>query len=325
MLRKSKIRRNGAPQENSCGVFLWDYVRNPVKIDAVRQGLQKFFFCTHGRSKADLESTERKEGRGQMYTYDAKEVCFYRDGMKIYGKLFLPDRKGPLPLVIMEHGFGGNLTGMEIYAEKFTENGFAVYAFDFIGGGVESKSDGKMTEMSVLTEAADLNTVIDGLKETGLFDPENIFLFGGSQGGFVATYVASHRSGDIRALVVLYPAYVLQDDTLKRTPDPENIPETINVMGLTIGQIYNVDAMSFDIYDHMQNYTGNVLIIHGTADEIVPLDYSERAARTFPSARLVTIKGGGHGFDEEDAYTAADLAVHFVRENLYTAPSQETE
>ena len=41
-----------------------------------------------------------------MYTYDVKEVCFYRDGMKIYGKLFLPDRKGQLPLVIMEHGFG---------------------------------------------------------------------------------------------------------------------------------------------------------------------------------------------------------------------------
>ena len=115
-------------------------------------------------------------------------------------------------------------------------------------------------------------------------------------------------------------AYVLQDDAWKRTPDPENIPETINVMGLTIGKIYNADAMSFDIYDHMPNYTGNVLIIHGTADEIVPLGYSERAARTFPSARLVTIKGGGHGFDEADAYTAADLAVRFVRENLYKAP-----
>lgn len=251
-----------------------------------------------------------------MKTKRTEEVCFYRDGMKIYGKLYLPEKNGPLPLVIMEHGFGGNHADMKNYAGKFTESGFAVYAFDFIGGGVESKSDGKMTEMTVLTEAADLSTVIDGLKERGIFDTENIFLLGGSQGGFVATYVAAQRPHDIRALVVLYPAYVLQDDAWRRTPDPENIPETINVMGLTIGRVYNAAAMSFDIYEHMKNYTGNVLIIHGTADPIVPLSYSERAADTFPSARLVTIEGGGHGFEEKNESTAADLAVRFVMENL---------
>lgn len=251
-----------------------------------------------------------------MKIYKEEEVCFYRGTKKIYGKLYLPEKNGPLPLVIMEHGFGGNLTLMENYARSFSENGFAVYAFDFAGGGVLSRSDGKMTEMSVLTEAADLNTVIDGLKDRNEFDPENIFLFGGSQGGFVATYVASARPSDIRALVVLYPAYVLQDDAWRRSPDPQNIPETLDVMGMTIGRIYNADAMSFDIYDHMKDYPGNVLIVHGTGDEIVPLSYSERAARTFPCARLVTIKDAGHGFSGKDESDAAETAIRFIKENL---------
>lgn len=259
---------------------------------------------------------KKQEEDSCMKTNRAEEVCFYRDGMKIYGKLNLPEKNGPFPLVIMEHGFGGNHADMKNYAMKFSESGFAVYAFDFIGGGVESRSDGKMTEMTVLTEAADLNTVIDGLKERELFDPDNIFLLGGSQGGFVATYVAAQRPRDIRALVVLYPAYVLQDDAWRRTPDPENIPETINVMGLTIGRIYNADAMSFDIYDHMKKYPGNVLIIHGTGDLIVPLCYSERAAETFPCAQLETIEGGGHGFTGKDEILSADLALRFICKNL---------
>ena len=183
-----------------------------------------------------------------MKIYKEEEVCFYRGTKKIYGKLYLPEKNGPLPLVIMEHGFGGNLTLMENYARSFSENGFAVYAFDFAGGGVLSRSDGKMTEMSVLTEAADLNTVIDGLKDRNEFDPENIFLFGGSQGGFVATYVASARPSDIRALVVLYPAYVLQDDAADLSM---NSTVSVNGKEYPISAISNVMRAS-DALDERQ-------------------------------------------------------------------------
>lgn len=251
-----------------------------------------------------------------MHTYKVEEVSFLREGKKIYGKLYMPERNSLLPLVIMEHGFGGNHSLMENYAAIFAGNGFAACAFDFMGGGFDSRSDGKTTDMSVLTEAADLNAVIDGLKKRKIFDEKNIFLFGGSQGGFVATYVAASRPEDIKALVCLYPAYVLQDDARRRTPDPDNIPETLEVMGVTISRKYNVDAMSFDIYDCMKNYPGKVLIIHGTADAIVPVSYSERALRCFPSARLLLIEGGGHGFTGRDETDSAEMALEFIRDNL---------
>ena len=56
------------------------------------------------------------------------------------------------------------------------------------------------------------------------------------------------------ALVALYPAYVIQDNCRQSTPDPENIPDTLYLMGTEIGGIYNHDAMSFDIYEVMANY-----------------------------------------------------------------------
>ena len=191
-------------------------------------------------------SAESVGGNGTS-EYSMEEVGFERDGLHIYGELFLPEGDEPLPLVVISHGFGGNSRDVRAYAEMFAENGIAACAFDFIGGGRGSRSDGKITEMSVLTEAADLNAVIDGLTARDDIDASELYLLGGSQGGFVATYVAGTRPDDIKALIALYPAYVIHDDAWSRTPDPDNIPETMNLMGTTIGRIYNADAMSFDI------------------------------------------------------------------------------
>ena len=246
-------------------------------------------------------------------TYSVQELTLERDGMKIWGELYLPESEEPLPLVILCHGFGGNHEHMPAYAKAFAGSGFAVYSFDFIGGGYGSRSDGTMKEMSVLTEAADLSAVLDRMKAQPGIDPDSIFLMGGSQGGFVCSYVAGVRPDDVAGLVCLYPAYVLQDNAWKQTPDPDNIPETINLMGIALGGIYNRDAMSFDIYDIIRNYPGKVLIIHGTVDSIAPISYSERAAEVFPDAELIRYEGANHGFRGKDEINSENQAIEFVR------------
>ena len=249
-------------------------------------------------------------------TYTVSELTLERDGLKIWGKLWLPDTDGPLPLVICAHGFGGNYEHVKAYAEDFARNGIAAFAFDFIGGGYGSRSDGTMREMSVLTEAADLNAVLDRMKELPEINPDQIFLLGASQGGFVSSYVAGIRPDDVAGLIALYPAYVLQDNAWKQTPDPENIPETISLMGITLGGIYNRDAMSFDIYDVIRNYPGKVLIIHGTVDAVVPISYSERAVEVFPDAELIRYEGANHGFFGQDLVNSENESIAFVQEIL---------
>ena len=231
----------------------------------------------------------------------------------LYGELHIPASASPVPLIILSHGFGGNHTNHQDYTDFFFSYGYATFSLDFCGGGWGSKSDGTMLEMSVLTEATDLNAVIDYFKDNPRFS--SLFLMGFSQGGFVSSYVAAQRPQDVDALILEYPAYVLQDDARQRMGADGSFPETSNIMGMKIGRIYSDDAVSFDIYDVIPAYTGDVLILHGDRDGIVPLEYSERAAEVFPHAQLIVMPGQGHGFSGASRQGAMEKELEFIQQH----------
>ena len=231
----------------------------------------------------------------------------------IYGMLYRPTGlKRRLPTVILSHGYAGNTANCTPYAERFAAHGFACYVFDFHGGGPASRSPGQMTEMSVLTEAADLDAVLSRVRELHCVDASRMFLWGESQGGFVSAYVAGRRPEAVRGLILFYPAFVLQDAIRAQYPNPADIPETAFVMDNWIGAVYARDALSFDIYEVMRGYRGDVLIVHGDADALVPLSYSERARDVYASAELRVIPGAPHGFwDALDG--PASMALDFLK------------
>ncbi len=260
---------------------------------------------------AEEPAEEKPADDGKGYT--TSELCFYRDGLKIYGELSLPKGEGPFPLVILSHGYGGNHIQCSSMVARLSSLGVATYAFDYNGGGNGSASEGTPQEMSVLTEAEDLNAVLDGLTLMPEIDAENIILFGYSQGGFISTYVAATRPDDVKALVAYFPAYVVHDDAAKALADLDSETNEINFMGMTISRKYYEDAVSFSIFDMIPNYTGDAIIFHGTADPIAPISYSEKAAELFPSVELVVVEGKSHGNLGNDI---DERAVAFVLEHI---------
>ena len=252
-------------------------------------------------------------------TYQTETKNIYREDIKLYGELYLPNNSyDEFPLVILSHGFASSMSTTSGLAKELTKIGFAAFAFDFYGGGYGIKSDGQLTDMSVLTEASDLNTVIDYLKEDERLNNDNIFLLGQSQGGYVSTYVASNRD-DIKGLIDYYPAFVIKDDCLAQYASEDLVPDPYPMTkmgGMNLGKKYWVDAVSIDIYEEMAKYEGNTLLFHGTNDSVVPYSYSVRASETIPHCEFITYEGADHGFNGQNEIDSTNRSKEFLLDNL---------
>lgn len=248
------------------------------------------------------------------------ELNVMREGMRIYGKIQFPEGEGPFPVAVFSHGFGAARVYDSNMPQDFLERGVAFAAFDFCGGGPASQSDGEMLGMSVLTEAADLDAVIDAVRELDEVDARQLFLVGSSQGGYVSALVAARRPKDVRALVLNFPAFCIGDDARKRLAADGSIPDEATFGGLPIGKRYLQDAIDTDIFDVIGGYEGDVLIVHGSDDEVVPPEYSVRAARIYGArSELVILGGMRHGFRNslpEHYHRAINLATDFIAAHL---------
>ena len=250
---------------------------------------------------------------------EALDVRNGRSGNLLRGVLYRPEgAEGRLPVVLCAHEFGGDSRRpwWVRYATHLAGEGFAVYAFDFSGGGESSRSEGRTTEMSVMTEADDLESVLDAARGWDFADPARILLVGGSQGGAVSAVVAARRPDDIAALVLLYPAFVIRDDLHKKFASPEDVPDVYRYNGwIDVGPRYVRDMWDFDVYAGMGGFRRPVLLVHGDGDKIVPLAYSERALAAYPDARLVALKADTHVFPQPGVQAQCLAAIDaFLRE-----------
>ena len=285
---------------------------------------QSILPIAYAEEAADPTVEEGYTVEGEGFT---SVVSWCKNGdLNIYGKFYYPegfDASQKYPVVIMSHGLGSRAEMVERakWPKAVTEKGFIAYAFDFCGGGMNSLSDGDFMEMSVLTEASDLNAVIDFVKSQAYADPDNLFLLGQSQGGFVSAITAASRPDEIKAMVLVYPALCLVDDLHEFVPDLAEVTgDTVETAMGTLGAVYARDAYDIDVMNEIAKYTGDVMIIHGLNDKTVPYSYSLEAITTAYSAAaselvLITGKKSAHGFEmvyNEGREYALDAGTDFL-------------
>lgn len=248
------------------------------------------------------------------YEYETQEFYVQHKENQIYGLLYIPKDAGKkMPTVIFSHGFGGNYQVGTPYAEELAKDGYVVYCFDFCGGSLGSRSDGSTLEMSLFTEQADLESVIQKIQEQPFVDTHNLFLMGTSMGGAVSAITAAAHEEEIQGAILLYPAFVMVDDIQERFHNNTGeIPDSFYHLWMTVGRVFAEDVMDYDIYEAISEYSKDVLLIHGDADDIVPLSSSKKVIEVYPSARLEVLQGAGHGFSGKDAGKAIAWILEYL-------------
>ena len=248
----------------------------------------------------------------QTQTFQAE-----RPGATIRGIEFRPEGRD-LPVAIVCHGFLGTYESTRHYALWLARQGFAAYCFDFVGGDVASHSGGRLQDMTVLTEKADLYAVMDYVSALPYTDPGRMTLMGCSQGGFVCALAAAERPEAVSRLILLYPALCIPDNAragrmLFYSFDPHNIPDALGDAPRVLGGDYVRAVIHMDAYEAIRGYPGPVLLIHGAEDPIVPVSYAHRAKAVYGDAcTLRILPHAGHGFREQDDQIAFPMIREFL-------------
>ncbi len=242
-----------------------------------------------------------------------KEIKIPHHNRAVNGILYAPKANQKCPIVIFSHGYNGNKSDFDLHARYLVENNIAAFCFDFCGGSTRDESGMPTTDMTLFTEQEDLESVIAAVKCLAVTDKDNIFVFGGSQGGLVTAMTADERSEEIRGMILLYPAFCIPDDWNRRFPKEEDIPEEEELWGMKLGRVFFESIRGYDVFEHVGKYSNHVLVMHGDKDPVVALGYSERIAQTYTNVRLEVFEGEGHGFTSEGDRRVMEMLCDFVK------------
>lgn len=228
-----------------------------------------------------------------------KEIFIEDDGIRLHMKLDMPKQKTKCPLVIVIPGFTGHMEERHIVgvAEAITDAGFASLRAEMYGHG---KSGGRFEDHTLFKWISNAMAVIDYAKSLDFVT--DLYVCGHSQGGLLTILVAGMRPHEIRAILPLAPALVIPDGARKGALlgmefDPMRVPQTIVCGERTINGNYVCTAQMIFAEAAMERYHGPVLLVHGDADEAVPVQYSIDAAKKYEHSELVVIPGDTHCYD----------------------------
>lgn len=259
-------------------------------------------------------------------TFTEKETWVNNGNRRIYGITATPEgHAGRRPVAIIAHGFNGNHSSGRAYFATLCAMGYKCYAFDFPCGSARNRSDANTMNMSVADEAADLSAIVAHMRTLPDVDTTGIVIIGESQGGLAAVMAAAGLKGQLSRLVLVYPALCIPDNWNKAYKSEADIPDTTRVWGVPLGRRFFKEARAIDVGAAMAGYDGPVLIVHGDKDNVVPLEYSRRAANAYADASLHVVFGAGHGFDKKQQAEAMGRIKTFLTppDSAFDCPPQE--
>ena len=237
------------------------------------------------------------------------EVMIPGAGVALDGVLFRPAEQGPLPAVIVLHGWSYQnslvLPSIEGRARELSERGYVALAVVMRGwpksGGFD---DCGQKQPDDIARAAEWLSGVPGV------DADRVGVLGFSQGGQVAL-LTSARSSRIKAVVAYYPV-----------TDTERWGETSSLAGIrneyvprTCGN--GVGNSPLRVADKI---AAPVLLIHGDKDTRVPTEQSLRLRDALQGlgrrVELVLVPGAQHGFSAAQGSAPWKQAVEFFDTNL---------
>lgn len=181
------------------------------------------------------------------------------------------------PIIIIAHGFIGNRVGVDRLfikaAREFSELGYMVLRFDYAGCG-ESTGDYGAGGLDTMIDQT--RRVLDYALEIDCVDPNRVILLGHSLGGAVSILTAA-RDKRVKSLVlwsaVAHPFNDIVRITGKKVYEDAVQFGSSDYLGYSFKPEFFESLAGHQPFEQTRKFSGNVLVVHGTNDEVIPVDY----------------------------------------------------
>jgi dipeptidyl aminopeptidase/acylaminoacyl peptidase len=238
-----------------------------------------------------------------------KLVTFNSNGRRIYGNLHLPYEGAPC--IITLHGLESSKDSRKwlSVAKKLYDEGFACLRFNFqgCGEGLE-RSEGEFEDTSLTQRIRDYRSAIDFLWSVGKVDIGRIGVIGSSFGGMVAIAAQEKR---VKAIVTLATPYKITYHQAQKLENFYMLPS-----GRRIKRSFYEDLEKYDILKAIK-HTPPILILHGSLDELVPVEHAYKLHEAAPHSKLEVIEGADHTFSKEEHLNKAiKLSLEWFKKHL---------
>lgn len=216
------------------------------------------------------------------------------DGVRLEG-WYIPPAAPLGAALVYVHGLGGNRSDFLMLAAFLHTNGYGGLLFDLRNHG---NSDGRVTTFG-LHEVWDVQAAFDFLMQQPEIDPHRIGIFGASMGGATAIRAAA-RIPAARLLIVeaAYESFSKAiDDGVYRFTRVTAFPFSDLILWLTSREI-GVDLNESRPIDDIGSISPRpILVIHGTADEVVQVSHAYRLYEAAGDPKQLFIIEGRHHAD----------------------------
>ncbi len=226
---------------------------------------------------------------------------------------YIPPGSGPFPAVVLVHG-GGWVTGdrrnsVQPLFQPLAQAGFAWFSISYrLAGDIHKKpqgdllSNGASSLLMLGTAVDDVRTAIRFIKQHASeyrIDPSRMALVGESAGGQLASMAALRPAPDtdVRAVVAFYSP----SDLAELAKSSERVPDSVRqaIKGtpwesLLLGGLRELSPVTW-----VSKQAPPFLLIHGTADTLVPFGQSTEMCNKLNAAggicKVYPVRGAGHG------------------------------
>ncbi|MFT4343762.1 MAG: alpha/beta hydrolase family protein [Candidatus Woesearchaeota archaeon] len=208
-------------------------------------------------------------------------------------------------VVIIVHGYDSSKEGTSAkqISSALAQKNIATFRIDLPGCG---ESDGEFKDKTISEDVIAISGAIEEMKKRQFSE---ICLFGNSMGG-LASMVTSLKHPELHKLALKAPV--------------SDLPEQAEMGMHSTGDVYDIaafkrrgftrithkdgsemilhypifeDSQKYIMYDIVSKISVPTLVVHGTADEIVDVQFTKNLMKKFDEGSCILLDGANHGLE----------------------------